>query len=83
MFARLVIVAVAALAAWGAFVRPSDGAGPERAYVVRPGDTLWAIAVQTYAGDPREGVWRLQERNGLDSPLIRPGQRLVLPARSR
>jgi nucleoid-associated protein YgaU len=80
MFGRVVIVAVAALAVWGVFVRPSDGAAPERAYVVRPGDTLWAIAVRTYAGDPREGVWRLQERNRLDDSLIQPGQRLVLPS---
>jgi LysM repeat protein len=46
---------------------------------VRPGETLWSIAVASYAGDPREGVWKLQRRNGLASATIVPGQRLVLP----
>jgi LysM repeat protein len=47
---------------------------------VKPSDTLWSIAVSSYAGDTREGVWKLQQRNHLDSATIRPGQRLVLPA---
>jgi len=46
---------------------------------VKPGDTLWSIAERTYAGDPREGVWELRERNGLDSTTITPGQVLVVP----
>jgi LysM repeat protein len=46
---------------------------------VRPGDTLWSIATATFAGDPREGVWLLQERNDLNGATIVPGQRLVLP----
>ena len=33
----------------------------------------------TYAGDPREGVWELRKRNGLDSTTIAPGQVLVVP----
>jgi hypothetical protein len=79
MFARLVvIVALLTVAvAWGA--RTSDGAGEERVYVVRSDDTLWTIAAEHYAGDPRKGVWRLQERNHLADTLIRPGQRLLLP----
>jgi LysM repeat protein len=78
MFVRMLVVLAVALLAWAVVVRPSDGAAPERAYVVRPGDTLWEIASRTYGGDPREGVWRLQERNGLEDALIQPGQRLVL-----
>jgi LysM repeat protein len=46
---------------------------------VKPGDTLWSIAAANLAGDPREGVWELQQRNRLSGTLIRPGQRLVLP----
>ena len=46
---------------------------------VQPADTLWSITVRHYAGDPREGVWKLEHRNHLASPAIRPGQRLVLP----
>ena len=43
------------------------------------GDTLWGIAAQHFAGDPREGVWELQQRNGLSGATITPGQLLVLP----
>ena len=46
---------------------------------MKPGDTLWSIAERTYAGDPREGVWELRKRNGLDSTTIAPGQVLVVP----
>jgi LysM repeat protein len=48
-------------------------------YVVQPGDTLWSIASARYAGDPREGVWKLQDRNHLAGTTISPGQRLTLP----
>ena len=53
--------------------------GPERAYRVQPGDTLWSIAATSYAGDPREGVWKLRERNHLAGTTIAPGQVLRLP----
>jgi LysM repeat protein len=46
---------------------------------VRTGETLWSIADASYAGDPREGVWKLQQRNGLSGSTIVPGQRLALP----
>jgi nucleoid-associated protein YgaU len=79
MFARIVvIIALLTVAvAWGA--RTSDGAGGEHAYVVRAGDTLWTIAAAHYAGDVREGIWEMQDRNHLAGTVIRPGQRLVLP----
>jgi LysM repeat protein len=78
MFAKLlVLLAVAALAV-GLAARTSHGAGPERTIVVRPGDTLWAIAARTYPGDVREGVWRLEQRNGLVGATIVPGQHLVV-----
>jgi hypothetical protein len=79
MFVRLAIVAAVALVAWATFVRPSEGYGGERAYVVQPADTLWSIAAANYSGDPREAVWELRRRNGLDGTLLVPGQRLVLP----
>ncbi len=80
MFARLGLVLLVALVLCAAYaVRPSEGAGPERVYVVKPADTLWSIAVGHYAGDPRAAVWELRERNRLDGSLIRPGQRLILP----
>ncbi|MBA2474611.1 MAG: LysM peptidoglycan-binding domain-containing protein [Actinobacteria bacterium] len=79
MFVRLLVTALIALVAWAALVRPSEGAGPERAYVVRPADTLWSIAAAHYGGDPRAAVLELQRRNRLTGTLLRPGQRLVLP----
>jgi hypothetical protein len=79
MFGRMLIVATLALVLWALFARETGARGPEQAYRVRSGDTLWSIAVANYAGDPREGVWRLRERNGLVGTTIQPGQRLVLP----
>ena len=78
MFVRLLVVVALALFLWAALARSSDASGPERHYVVQPYDTLWSIAAQGYA-DPREGVWEIRERNGLDSSTIVPGQVLVLP----
>jgi LysM repeat protein len=79
MFGKLLIVAVVAALAVGLAARTSHGAGPERSYVVRPADTLWAIAARTYAGDPRQGVWELEQRNHLRSTTLTPGQRIILP----
>lgn len=84
MFGNTVIIKVTVLVIAGLMAvlwlaRPSQGSGPERAYVVRPADTLWSIATRHYPGDPREGVWKLRERNDLESSVLRPGQALVLP----
>ena len=48
-------------------------------YRVQAGDTLWSIAARSYGGDPREGVWKLRERNHLAGTTIAPGQVLRLP----
>jgi nucleoid-associated protein YgaU len=79
MFVRIVVIAaiLAVAVAWGA--RRSDSAGREQVYVVRAGDTLWTIAATHYGGDPREGVYRLEDRNHLTGSLVRPGQKLHLP----
>jgi LysM repeat protein len=79
MFGKLIIVLVLAALAVGLVARSSHGAGPERTYVVKPTDTLWSIADRSYAGDTREGVWKLQERNHLHSATLRPGETLILP----
>jgi LysM repeat protein len=79
MFGKLLILLVAAAFVVGTAARISHGAGPERRYVVKPTDTLWAIAARSYGGDTRAAVWRLEERNGLRSVTLRPGQVLVLP----
>jgi hypothetical protein len=79
MFARLLVITAFVLVLWALFARETGAGGPERHYQVRSGDTLWSIAVSRYAGDPREGVWELRERNGLAGTTIQPGQLLVLP----
>ena len=79
MFGRIAIVVLVAVLVWAVFARET-GAGPNpRHHTVRQGETLWSIAAESYAGDPRAGVWELQRRNGLATATIRPGQRLVLP----
>lgn len=77
---RALLIAFAGILLWALLAGETGAGGPERAYRVKPGDTLWSIAVATFPGDPREGVWELRERNQLDSSTIVPGQRLVLPA---
>jgi hypothetical protein len=79
MFARLLLVTLALVVLWAVVARESSGSGPERAYIVRAHDTLWAIAERSYGGDPREGIWKIQDRNDLDGAVLRPGQRLMLP----
>jgi len=80
MFGRIVlIVLVATFLGWSLLTRDVGGAGRAQVYVVQPGDTLWSIASARYAGDPREGIWKLQRRNDLAGATIVPGQRLVLP----
>jgi LysM repeat protein len=78
MFARILILVVVSVFLWATFARSSDASGPERSYVVQPRDTLWSIAAAGYS-DPREGVWEIRQRNGLESATIVPGQVLVLP----
>jgi len=79
MFAKLLILLCVAALAVGLVARGSNGAGPKRTYTVRPGDTLWSVAERTYSGDPRQGVWELQQRNHLASATIVPGEKLVVP----
>jgi len=79
MFGKILIVALAAALGLGMVARSSHGAGPKRTYVVRPADTLWSIAARSVGGDPRQGVWQLEQLNHLSSTTLRPGQRLLLP----
>jgi len=79
MFPRLLILLLAISLLVGIVAHPSGGAGKPVRYVVKPTDTLWSIATRHYAGDPREGIWKLQQRNRLEGTTLVPGQRLVLP----
>ena len=78
MFARVAVVVGLLALAVAYSARSSISAGHEQTYVVRVGDTVWSIAASHYGGDPREAVWRLQDRNHIGT-LVRPGERLVLP----
>jgi len=79
VFAKTLLVAFVLALAVAVTARTSDSAGPEQPYVVKPYDTLWSIATTHYAGDPREAVWQIQERNRLSGATITPGQVLRLP----
>jgi LysM repeat protein len=79
VFARALILALAAVFLWAVFARPSGASGPPLHYRVQVGDSLWAIAQAHYAGDPREAVWKIEQRNHLQGAGIAPGQVLVLP----
>ena len=81
MFVRLLLVLVALVGVLALVdPRPSSGAPAEVRYVVRAGDTLWALAAERYGGDPREGVWQIRRRNGLADAGLTPGMILYLPA---
>jgi LysM repeat protein len=69
------LVALALLALPGS----SSGARPARQHVVLPGETLWGIASAAYGGDTDSHVQAIARASHLDSALIVPGQRLVLP----
>jgi nucleoid-associated protein YgaU len=50
-------------------------------YVVRAGDTLWAVAEHRTGGeDPRPLVDAIVEANDVDAGGIVPGQTLIVPA---
>ena len=79
MFLRIALIALIAALAVGLAARPLGSAGKPVRYVVKPTDTLWSIAAAHYPGDPREGIWKLQQRNHLGGTTLVPGERLVLP----
>jgi nucleoid-associated protein YgaU len=79
-----VLVAAASIAvAWaGPLAGGSERLEPvaARSYVVRGGDTLWAIAERVAPGsDPRGVVDAIAEANAVDAGALVPGQTLVIP----
>jgi nucleoid-associated protein YgaU len=79
MFVRIGIVLLAAVLLWAMFVRDTGASGTPIRYRVRAGDSLWGIASERYAGDPRKGVWTIERANRLSGATIVPGQVLRLP----
>jgi hypothetical protein len=79
MFARILVLALVVAVAWAVVARASTASGPERIYTVKHGDTLWSIASARYGSDPRGGVWKIEQRNGLAGRPLVAGARIVLP----
>jgi nucleoid-associated protein YgaU len=79
VFGRIVIVVLVAVLVWAVLARDT-GAGPTpQRHRVQPGETLWSIVAARYGGDPRGGVWTLQQANHLSGSTIVPGQVLRVP----
>ena len=78
MFVRILVLLLAAVLAVAVAARRSSGAAHQQTYIVRPGDTLWSIAAGHYAGDPREGVWKIEGENAI---LFRQHRYLRVPRR--
>lgn len=61
--------------------RLAYGSGPAHSdtVIVAPGDTVWSLATAHYRGDPRPHVESILAANRLATPILRPGQTLLLP----
>jgi nucleoid-associated protein YgaU len=79
MFAKIAILAAAALLIWSVVARPSGAHGTKVVYRVHTYDTLWTIASAHYGGDVRSAIWQIEQANHLGGATIRPGEVLVLP----
>jgi LysM repeat protein len=60
-----------------------EGSAPAggQTVLVQRGDTIWSVASRQYPNsDPRIRVEQIERLNDLDGPVVRPGERLRLPA---
>ena len=76
-----VAVAIALVILLGGLVHASLTAGGNGRVTVAPGDTIWSIAsAQGAGGDIRQEVDAIMQANQLSSPVIVPGEVLIVPA---
>jgi len=75
---RVVVLAAALVLATARLAYSSGPVASDRV-VVAPGDTVWSIAAAHYLGDPRPHVAAILEANRMATPLLTPGQALLLP----
>ena len=75
MFGKLLILLCALALAVGLAARSSNGAGPKRTYVVRPGDTPALLAL--VYGVPVSAIRAANPR--VDLSRLRAGQSLYIP----
>jgi hypothetical protein len=56
---------------------------PHHTVTVEAGDTLWSLAARVAPhADPRDVVDEITSLNQLSSPVVQPGERLVVPSQS-
>ena len=81
LVAALVAVVMVIGAASVSAVTSAPAAPATATVVVQPGQTLWGLAEQVAPNeDPREVIKRISDLNALTSPIVAPGQSLVVPA---
>jgi len=75
---RIVLLALVLMVASARFAYGSGPVAADRV-VVAPGDTVWSIAASHFGGDPRPHVDEIMARNHLRSPVLVPGESLLVP----
>jgi len=79
VFGRIALVLAVAALLWAVLARDTGASAKPQYHTVRAGETLWLLAAARYGGDPRKGVYLLEQSNHLSGTTIVPGQRLLLP----
>lgn len=82
IIASLVLTLSILLACSYAALGATQGAKHTESYTVKPGDTLWAIALKfDPSQDTRKVVWEIEQANGISdsNPVIWPGEVLQIP----